>query len=236
MSVAGYYELVSKARENGDYPLPGDLIFFISRPRRGEVVFNTTHIGGVTVTGAKDLTKAEIEGRRQGAALVRFVRKYIPGFEDAYLLRTATQIGVRETRRIMGDYVFHADDVANARKFEDSIARLAYPVDVHSGKGEGYTREEELPARKPVAPPPGDWYEIPYRCLIPRGMESLLVAGRCVSSTHEGNGAIRIIPCCVAMGQAAGTAAALCIREKVTPRSLSVNLLLEALRQQEVLV
>ncbi len=235
VSVAGYYDLVMEARKHNEYPLPGDLIFFVGRPRAGEVVFNTTHVGGVMGTNASDLTNAEIEGRRQAAALVRFIRKYIPGFEDAYLLRMAPQIGVRETRRIIGEYIFSKDDVIQARKFEDAIARLAYPVDVHSGKGEGYTRAEELDVT-PGVPPPGDWYEIPYRCLVPKKVDGLLVAGRCVSSTQEGQGAARIMPCCAAMGQAAGTAAALSIKYGVTPRDLRPELLLSALREQGALV
>jgi hypothetical protein len=235
VSVAGYYDLVAQARAKGEYPLPGDLIFFIGRPRAGEVVFNTTHIGGVDGTKAVDLTRAEIEGRRQAVALVRFIKNYIPGFESAYLLRTAAQVGVRETRRIVGEYVFSAEDVIDARKFEDAIARLAYPVDVHGGRGDGYTRaEERVPAL--AAPPPGDWYEVPYRCLLPLGVENLLIAGRCVSSTQEGHGATRIMPCCAAMGQAAGTAAALSIRENVSPRNLDRSLLLTTLREQGAIV
>jgi hypothetical protein len=235
VSVAGYYDLVAGAKEQGEYPLPGDLIFFVGRPRAGDVVFNTTHVGGVSGTSAEDLTRAEIEGRRQGAALAKFIRKYVPGFESAYLLQMAPQIGVRETRRITGEYVFSAEDVTSARKFDDAIARLAYPVDVHSGKGEGYTKDEEQ-VTTPGVPPPGDWYEIPYRCLIPVRTENLLVAGRCVSSTQAGHGAIRIIPCCAAMGQAAGAAAALSIRENVTPRKLDPKILLAELRKQGALV
>jgi hypothetical protein len=235
VSVAGYYDIVAQAKKDDEYPLPGDLIFFVGRPRTGEVVFNTTHVGGIVGTDAGDLTRAEIEGRRQGAALVRFIRKYIPGFEDSYLLRMAPQIGVRETRRVIGEYILSKEDVVKARKFLDSIARLAYPVDVHSGKGEGYTKDEESDSM-PGAPPPGDWYEIPYRCLIPLEVENLLVAGRCVSSTQEGNGAIRIMPCCAAMGQAAGTAVALSLRKGVLPRRLNTDSLLSALRDQGALV
>lgn len=234
VSVAGYYEIVAQAKSKGDYPLPGDLVFYIGRPRRGEVVFNTTHVGGVDGTKPEDLTKAEIEGRKQAAALVKFAQKYLPGFENAYLLRTATQIGVRETRRIIGEYVFCAEDVIKGAKFDDAIARLAYSIDVHSGRGEGYTKSEER--AKPAAPPDGDWYEVPYRCLVPLRIDNLLVAGRCVSSTQEGHGAIRIMPCCAAMGQAAGTAAAIAIQDKVTPRKVNIPKLLETLRSQGALV
>lgn len=236
VSVAGYYEIVAKARGNGEYDAPGDLIFFIGRPRRGEVVFNTTHVGGVHGTDAEDLTRAEIEGRRQMMSVVGFVRKYVPGFENAYLLRSPEHVGVRETRRVVGDYVFSAEDVVEARKFDDGICRLAYPVDIHSGKGSGYTRSEEVSDGRPNNAPPGDWYEIPYRCLLPVGLDNVLVAGRCVSSTQAGHGAIRIMPACFAMGQAAGTAAALSLDEGVAARDVSVPALLSALREQGALV
>ena len=235
ISVAGYYDLVSEARAHGDYSAPGDLIFYIGRPRKGEVVFNTTHVGGVHGTNAEDLTRAEIESRRQMMSVVAFVRKYVPGFEEAYLLRSAAHVGVRETRRIVGDYVFSADDVIEARKFDDAICRLAYPVDVHSGKGDGYTKAEEV-SSGPNNAPPGDWYEIPYRCLLPVGLENVLVAGRCVSSTQAGHGAIRIMPACMAMGQAAGTAAALSLDEGVTARDVKIGALIPILRSQGALV
>ncbi|MGC8861361.1 MAG: FAD-dependent oxidoreductase [Armatimonadota bacterium] len=237
VSVAGYYDLVARARAAGEYAAPGDLIFYIARPRKGEVVFNTTHIGGVVGTNAEDLTRAEIEGRRQMMSIVAFVRKYVPGFEDSYLLRSAAHVGVRETRRVVGDYVFSADDVVEGHKFADCICRLAYPVDIHSGKGHGYTRKEEEETRgTPGAPAPGDWYEIPYRCLLPKGIENVLVGGRCVSSTQAGHGAIRIMPACAAMGQAAGTAAALSLRAGVSPRKLDTALLTAELRKQGALV
>jgi hypothetical protein len=236
VSVAGYYDLVARAREAGEYIAPGDLIFFVGRPRGGEVVFNTTHVGDVDGTKAEDLTRAEIEGRRQMMSVVAFVRKYVPGFENSYLLRSPEHVGVRETRRIIGDYVFSADDVIEARKFDDAICRLAYPVDIHSGKGDGYTKSEEKAAARPNNAPPGDWYEIPYRCLLPVVLENVLVAGRCVSSTQAGHGAIRIMPSCIAMGQAGGTAAALSLDAGVTPREVSIAALLDALRKQGALV
>ena len=234
VSAAGFYQAVERAKEAGEYSIPGDLVFFISRPRRGEVVVNTTHVGRVDCTTSEDLTHAEVEGRRQMMGLVAFFRKYVPGFEDCYLARTPTQIGVRETRRVIGEYVFGLEDVAEARKFPDAIARLAYPVDIHDPSGAGYTRGEERVAH--IVPPRGDWYEIPYRCLLPLGIENLLVAGRCVSSTQEGHGAIRIMPCCAAMGQAAGAAAALSLNAGVSPRRLLADALKAALREQGALV
>ena len=115
-SAAGYYDLVKKARDDGRYQAPGDLIFYITRPRKGEVVFNTTHIGSVNGTNADDLTRAEIEGRRQMMSVVSFIREYVPGFENAYLARSAAHVGIRETRRIVGKYTFSARDVIEAGK------------------------------------------------------------------------------------------------------------------------
>lgn len=239
ISVAGYYDLISEARRKGEYEASGDLIFYIGRPTRGEVVFNTTHIGRIDGTSAEDLTRAEIESRRQMMSIVAFVRKYVPGFEGSYLLQSAAHVGVRETRRVVGEYVFSEDDVIEARKFDDAVCRLAYPVDVHSGKGDGYTKSEEVEEKRrarPNVPPPGDWYEIPYRCLVPLGVENVLVAGRCVSSTQAGHGAIRIMPSCAAMGQAAGTAAAMSLQRRIIPRQLDGLLLRDELRGQGALL
>ncbi len=235
VSVAGYYDLIAEARAKGEYHAPGDLIFYIGRPRKGEVVFNTTHVGNVDGTNAEDLTRAEIECRRQMMSIVGFVRKYVPGFADAYLIRSADHVGVRETRRIDGDYVFSEKDVIQARKFDDAICRLAYPVDVHSGKGDGYTKEEGR-VKGPNNAPPGDWYEIPFRCLLPKGLDNVLVAGRCVSSTQAGHGAIRIMPACVAMGEAAGAAAAQSLDEGSAVRDVDVARLLTNLRTHGALV
>lgn len=234
-SAAGYYDLVKKARDEGRYDVPGDLIFYITRPRAGEVVFNTTHIGQVNGTNADDLTRAEIEGRRQMMSVVSMIRQYIPGFENAFLARGAAHVGIRETRRIVGKYVFRARDVIEAMKHDDAICRLAYPVDVHSGSGEGYTKGDEF-VTGPQKPPPGDWYEIPYRCLLPEGLANVLIAGRCVSSTQAGHGAIRIMPSCVAMGEAAGTAAALSLDQGVAPADIDVPKLIGRLRERGALV
>ena len=235
VGVAGFFTKVEQAREKGEFPLPQDLVFYIALPTPGQVVVNTTHIGGCDGTNSEDLTRAEIEGRRQAMALMKFFRKYIPGFENATLLQTATQVGVRETRRIVGEYVFNAEDVGDGRKFPDAVMRSAYPVDVHSPSGKGYKRVEEQ-SLKPGAPPPGDWYEVPYRCLVPRETDNLLVAGRCLSATHEGQGAVRIMPNCMALGQAAGVAAALCVKQGVTPRSLDTALLRKHLLDQGAII
>ncbi|MHB0912872.1 MAG: FAD-dependent oxidoreductase [Armatimonadota bacterium] len=222
VGIAGFYEQVDRARESGGFSLPQDMVFFVTLPRPGEVVVNTTHVGGLDATDFADLTKAEVEGRRQAVELMRFLRRYVPGFTKAYILETASQVGVRESRRVKGGYLFSEDDVVGGRKFPDAVLRSAYPVDIHPA-GKGYSRSEDrLP---PVGPPPGDWYEVPYRCLVPTVIDNLLVAGRCISSTHAGHGAVRIMPNCAALGQAAGVAGALCARKGVSTGNLDTALL-----------
>lgn len=221
IGVAGFYKEVEFAKRVGEFPLEQDMVFFISLPHSGQVVVNTTHIGGIDGTRSEDLTKAEIEGRRQVFALMKFMVRYLPGFEDAYLMQTAAQIGVRESRRIVGEYIFTVDDVKNGTRFEDCVLRSAYPVDIHSSVGKGYSRDED--PRPPLIPPAGSWYEVPYRCLVPMKVDGLLVAGRCASASHEGHSAVRIMPNCIALGQAAGTAAALSVKSGMMPRHVDVS-------------
>ncbi len=234
VGVAGFYKEVDEAREKGEFPVPQEMVFFIAMPTPGQVVVNTTHIGGVNGTDSWDLTKAEIECRRQAMALMKFFRKYVPGFENSYMMQTATQIGIRETRRVIGEHVFNVDDVAEGRKYPDVIMRSAYAVDIHSPVGRGYVRKDD--GKPGIAPPSGNWYEVPYRCLVPLDVEQLLVAGRCISSTHEGQAAMRIMPNCMALGQAAGTAAGLCIEQGVSPRALDADLLRTALLREGAII
>lgn len=216
-------KLYDEAKARGEISIPRENLLWFPTVRRGEIHFNTTRVVKVDGTSGKDLTYSEVEARRQMIGLVEFLKRKVPGFESAFLLVSGSQIGVRETRRVMGKYVMTEEDVLGARKFEDVVARGSYPIDIHSPKGEG-TVIKRLP--------PGASYDIPYRCLVPKGVENLLVAGRCVSCTHEAQAAIRVIPICMAMGQAAGTAAALAVKLKVTPGEMDVTLLQKTLREQ----
>ena len=215
--------LFREAKLKGEVTVPReDLLWFLTT-RRGEIHFNTTRIVKVDGIKVEDLTYAEFEGRRQMVELEGFLKKEVPGFEEAYLLMSGVQVGVRETRRIIGEYIMTGRDVVEARKFRDSIAKGSYPIDIHNPLGEGTVIK---------APPPGEFYEIPYRCLIPRKVENLLVAGRCISTTHEAQAAVRVIPIAVAIGQAAGTAAAMSVKYGVCPRTLDVHMLRETLKKQ----
>jgi hypothetical protein len=222
-SGQGITELYLKAREQGRIDCPRNDVLFFLTTRDGEVHFNTTRVIRRDGTDAADLTAAEIEARKQVAQIVEFLKSDVPGFEDAYLQVTGVQIGVRETRRIVGEYVLTAEDILSARKFDDCIARGSYPVDIHDPDGGG-TVLRHLP--------PGESYDIPYRCLVPLGIDNLLVAGRPISSTHEAHSSIRIMPIACAIGEAAGTAAAICAGESVAPRRLDVNVLQQRLLAQ----
>ena len=202
-----------RGREEGKFESPKNTMGDMCSLREGEMNFNLTRIINADATKIEDLTRAEIEGRRQIAGIVAFLVKEMPGFENAYLEDIATQIGIRETRRVIGDYVMTAEDIRSARKFDDCIARGSYPVDIHDPKGGGTVIESLKP---------GESYDLPYRALTPLGIDNLLVAGRPISSTHEAHSAIRIMPICAALGEAAGAAAALCSKRDISTRELDV--------------
>lgn len=219
--------LFARAKAEGRLRCPRENVLFFYTLHPDVVHFNTTRVVGRDPTEPAELTAAEVEARRQARELAALLQAEAAGFERAYLQQTAPQIGVRESRRVRGQYTFTGQDVVAARKFGDGIARSNYPIDIHSPTGEG-TVIREVPA--------GDWYEIPYRCLLPIRLENLLVAGRCVSADHEGQAALRIMPTCFAMGQAAGTAAAMCVARGVRPRELPAEELRAALREQGQIV
>jgi hypothetical protein len=217
-----FTSIVMAARERGEFPIPREALGIYRTPHPGIWRVNTTRLHHLDGTDVKDLTKAEIEGRRQVMFLMKFFREQCPGFENAMLLDTAAMIGVRETRRIVGEYTLTADDLASGRDFDDVIALCGYPIDIHSPTGSGGTMNKEAFACANV-------YQLPYGILVPQGTDRLLVAGRCVSATHEALGAIRVMPPAFAMGQAAGTAAALAVAEGVEPRNVPVPWLQETL-------
>jgi len=216
-------QLYDAARAAGEITNPRENVLFFFVPAPGVVFFNTTRVVGRSGVDARDLTAAELEGRRQVREMVAFLKSRVAGFERAYLQRMATDIGVRETRRIVGEYVVSGEDILQARKFEDAIARGNYPIDIHNPAGTG-TVIRHLP--------PGESYDLPYRCLLPKKIENLLVAGRSVSATHEAQASLRIMPTCFALGQAAGIAGALCAHRGIAPRALPYHDLRRALLRQ----
>lgn len=205
-----YRDAVAK----GEVHNPRENVLFFDTIHPDVIHFNTTRIVMKDATDAVQLTQAELEVREQCWEMFYFLKKYVPGFENAYFQVSASQIGVRESRRIVGRYTLTQEDVLNGRKFDDSICYCAYDIDIHNPTGSG-TVIKSLPE--------GEYYGIPYRCLLPLNIDNLLVAGRPISSTHEAHSSLRVMPTCTAMGQAAGTAAAIALKEGVWPSEVDVQ-------------
>ena len=214
---------VTQARENGDWDLKRVSIGLFRMPKPDEWCVNTSRIMGVDSTDNESLTDAEMEGRRQAQTIFRFLQKYVPGCENARIKSTASYVGIRESRHIRGDYRLTADDLLEAKVPEDSILLAANSVDVHGRFGP--TSNEYVPIK-------GDYYGVPYRSLLPVGVEQLLLAGRCVSADSTAAGAIRVMPPCMGMGQAAGTAAALAVKDGCTVRQLDAQKLRKVLKER----
>jgi FAD dependent oxidoreductase len=212
--VHGLWDLVRQATAAGELKLPREDILFFATPHEGEVSVNSTRVTRVLGTDVWDLSYAEWMSRRQMRQIAEFLRRYVPGFENSYVMQSGVNVGVRETRRIIGEYQLTASDVLSARKFDDAIARGAYPVDIHNPAGSG-TVLKRLP--------PGEAYDIPLRSLMPKNAEGLIVAGRCISGTHEAHSSYRAMPIVMATGHAAGVAAALAAKRGAPVRQVPVQ-------------
>ena len=199
-AVAGLNGLWERARADGLVDVPRELVSFFISPYPDEVTVNMTRVVNIDPLDPDDLTRAEVESRLQAMQLLEFFRRRVPGFAGARIAATGTQVGIRESRRIVGRYTLTREDVLQARRFDDAVARSAYPIDVHNPSGSGTSTQRLAP---------GESYEIPYRTLLPVNREQLLVAGRCISTTHEALASTRLTPTVMTLGQAAGTAAAL---------------------------
>ncbi len=222
VNYRSFHWRVTEARENGDWDLKRVSIGLFRMPKPDEWCVNTSRIMGVDSTDNESLTNAEILGRQQADQIIRFLRKYVPGCEDARIKSTASYIGIRESRHIQGDYRLTADDLLSSKVPEDSILLAANSVDVHGRFGP--TSNEYVPIK-------GDYYGVPYRSLLPKGVEQLLIAGRCVSADSTAAGAIRVMPPCMGMGQAAGIAAAMAVKGAMTVRKVDAQELRARLKE-----
>jgi hypothetical protein len=211
--------------ERGDVPYPAGHVIIIPGVRPGSVKLNMTNVIDCDGTRSEELTRAEIECRRQLAALVAFLRKEAHGFENCYVSNSADLIGVRSTRHIHGRYVLNEKDISDGRVFDDwVVSKAKYVWGTHNlygpihgrGQKESVRSEHgELPTDKP--------YTIPYRSLLPAKTGNLLLAGRCISGTFLAHSNYRVMPICIAMGQAAGTAAAHAVRENCALAEVDVT-------------
>jgi choline dehydrogenase-like flavoprotein len=207
--------------------LAGHFVFGAGKPettftavslRDGEIFLNASRVPGLNAFDGWDVSKAESIERKQVTALYRNLREYVPSFKHAILGGTSP-IGFRESRNIIGDYILTQEDVIGGARFDDGVARGAYPIDIHDPKG-GRTQFTFIRNRGS--------FEIPYRSLIPDALNNVLVAGKTISATHEANGSARIMPCVISQGEAAGLAAATCIKHSVDVRDVDAK----AMRQE----
>jgi hypothetical protein len=190
-----------------------------------QVGVNMTHMIRIDATDADDLTRATIEGRRQAHHLASVFNQVVPGMEQAYLIATAPALGLRESRRIEGEVTLTEDDMMARRAWHDTIGFGSFYIDIHNPAGPGMSEQT-------YRPEPGFRYQIPYRIMVPKTVDHLLVAGRCVSVTHVALGSIRVMFTCMVMGEAAGAAAVLSLHEEVPPRDLAPEVLRTQLRRQ----
>ena len=189
--------------------------------------FNTTRVVKLDPTNPFDVTRAELEAREQVYEMLSFLKSNIPGFEKAHVLSTALQIGIRESRMVEGEYTLTVDDLKSLARFDDAIAVANYDIDIHNPEGAGtdhyYFGD-------------GQWYQIPYRCLVPKDCDNLLVAGRCISSTHEAQASYRIMPFCAELGQAAGAAVSEAHKSGALLRNVNIARVQNILREEGFLI
>ena len=222
VNYRSFHWLVSKARENGDWTLKRVSAGLYRMPKPDEWCVNVSRLMNVDSTDNESLSEAEILGRKQADEIFRFIRKYIPGCENARLLSTASHVGIRESRHILGEYRLPVEDLLEGRVPEDSILLAANSVDVHGRFG---------PTSNEYVAINGAYYGVPYRSLVPVKVEQLLLAGRCICADSTAAGAVRVMPPCMAMGQAAGIAAAIAVKNETSVREIDVQHLRSRLKE-----
>jgi len=207
--------VVEKGIDDGELPKNVGVIRLYESANPGERIVNATQVNHVDGTKVSDLTRAELEGRRQAILVTRFLRRHAPGYEDCHICQMPAVVGVRETRRILGEEYLTAADLLSGRKWREAIVRNAnFVIDIHnpSGAGQAHGLAEKV---KP--------YDIPYGCLVPRTVEGLLTAGRCISGSHEAHASYRVQRIMMAVGAAAGAGAALAVQGNIRPRDVSID-------------
>lgn len=216
----GYAKLIEKARAAGDFDVPQSRVVGVKLHRPDEYLVVMTRVLGLDPTDVRSLTDAYAKVYEQIPVLVRFFKKYVPGFEESHLREIAPMLGVRESRRIMGDYVLQAEDLVAGRVFDDAVCMGGYHIDIHRPAG---TWVDSHNVRA---------YTIPIRSLIARDVDGLMMAGKCLSATHEAVASTRVIPICQGQGQAAGTAAALAVKAGRGVRAVAISHLQDTLAAQ----
>lgn len=221
-----YRQLCRRKNQAGELPKNVSIVRLHRTFYPGERSVNATQLNRINPLDPIALGKAEAELRGQIDACVAFLRKEVPGFEKCRIKSSAGTLGVRETRRIMGDAMVDDRDVEQGRKYPDAVVHNAwFLIDIHNPAGSGQAEGHSQPAQP---------YDIRYGSFLPRGIEGMLVAGRCISGTHRAHASYRVMTICMAMGEATGIAAALAVLEGKTPRQIPASAIRDALRKRGV--
>jgi hypothetical protein len=225
--ISGLEPLMVPMHAKGELGFPQPYLILSETTEKGHYLVNMAKVDDVDATDADSYSRGEVLGRMRVAKVIEFLRRHVPGFEQARVIRTPHQIGIRESRHLVGEHVLTVDEMVAGKTYPDAIAMGGYYVDLHR-------REEKVNAAKRIIPETKtfpDGYFIPYGCLLPKEVDRLLVAGRCISATQAANGSTRVMPCCMALGQAAGVAAALSAESGASPRDIDVVAVQNVLRR-----
>ena len=208
-----YSEFCKAANARGELPENVSIVRLHRTHYAGERSVNATQANGHDTLSPEGISAAMQDLRNQVDVVTAFLRKYIPGYENCRVKATADALGVRETRRVMGEYVLQDADVEKGARFSDVVVHKAwFLIDIHNPAGGGQAEKRSQPAIP---------YDIPYRCFVPQEVENLLIAGRCISGTHRAHASYRVMSICMAMGEAVGIAAALSAKNEITPRAVA---------------
>lgn len=241
LSFIGFDEEFKRAKKEGRLSIPREDVLFFETNVPGEFIINTTRIINENGVSAESLTRAEILGRKQCAELFKFLRDDIPGFKNAKVSFSGPSIGIRGTRQIKGVYTLTNQDILEKTDFKTHIAHSGYPIDIHNPKGEGTlsvhsAQTKEVKNEQFDASVFDNYYKIPYEIMTTHEFDNLIVTGRCVSASFEAQAAIRTTPTMTALGQAAGAAAALALKEETSVKSIDVSVLQNVLIEQKAYI
>ncbi|MDF2723865.1 MAG: FAD-dependent oxidoreductase [Paenibacillus sp.] len=218
--LGGLQSYIEQAVRDG-VAFPRANLVGVCLPPQNRMIVVASRVEGVDPNANRSYSRGEVEGLLQVGPIFEFLRRYAPGFENIRLLDTAHQLGIRETKHIVGDYTLTADDLVSGRPFDDCVCLGGYHLDIHTPDKDRGIRTTKVGT-----------YEIPFSCMLPKGLENLILAGRPISATHEAMASTRVIPICMAQAEAAGVAAAMCAERGIQVRALPVTELQRQLMRQ----
>ena len=222
IAISGFFSKIKEGIDKGEFNVNRDRVLAFELNTKGEMIINMTRVINKISVNNFDLSEATIEARRQVFAVFKFLKKYIVGFENSYLIQSGNEIGVRESRRLEGIYTINEREIVSGYKPEDTIALGSWPIDIHDPEGRNLVIQSMRM---------GDYYGIPYGCMIPKEIDNLIVTGKAISATHEALASLRVSPICMALGQAAGTAAYIANEYGSSFKDVNYERLREALKE-----